>query len=90
MSNIPPPRSKRIELRVEPEVKALIERAAHLRHATLSAYLLESAVAKAHADLKETETLTLSGVDRDRFFSLLTAPPKPNPALRSLFEDSRM
>ncbi len=83
-------RSERIELRARPEVKSVIERAAQLRHTTISAYLLESALQKAKADLRETETLLLNEDDRDRFFALISSPPQPNAALRSLFQGDQV
>ncbi len=79
-------RSDRIELRTKPEIKSIIERAAQLRHTTISAYLLESGLQKAQADLKETETLILHEEDRNMFYSLMSSPPEPNEALRSLFQ----
>jgi len=79
-------RSERIELRTKPEIKSVIERAAQLHHTTISAYLLESALQKAQADLRETETMVLNEEDRNRFFSLISSPPEPNAALRSLFK----
>jgi uncharacterized protein (DUF1778 family) len=82
-------RSQRIELRTEPGVKSVIERAAQLRHTTLSAYLLESALQKAQDDLRQTETLILNENDRDLFFSLISSPPAPNAALRALFQDNK-
>lgn len=81
-------RSERIELRARPEIKSIIERAAQLHHTTISAYLLDSALQKAKTDLAETETLLLNAEDRDRFFALMSAPPHPNAALRSLFKGS--
>ena len=81
-------RSQRIELRTKPEIKSIIERAAHLRHTSLSTYMLETALQRAEADLKETETIRLTDVDRELFFSLLSSPPRPNKALRSLFTSS--
>jgi len=79
-------RTERIELRTKPEVKSVLERAAQLRHTTLSAYLLEAALQKAQDDLRHTETLLLNENDRDLFFSLMGAPPAPNTALRALFQ----
>lgn len=78
-------RTERIELRAKPEVKNVIERAAQLRHTTLSAYLLDAAFRQATADLRETETVVLGEADRALFFKLLASPPAPNKALRSLF-----
>ena len=86
MSKPMPVRSERIELRAKPEIKTLIERAAQLRHTTISAYLLESGLQKAQADLRDMETLVLNMDDRDLFFTLLNSPPEPNAALRSLFQ----
>lgn len=80
-------RTERIELRARPDIKSVIERAAQLRHTTLSAYLIESALQKAKKDLKETETILLDEKDRDRFFALISSPPQPNAALRSLFHE---
>lgn len=77
-------RSERIDLRADPEVKSLIERAAQLNHTSLSAYLMDSAIQKAKQDLKDSETLALQERDRDIFFSALVAPPAPNKALRDL------
>jgi uncharacterized protein (DUF1778 family) len=82
-------RSERIELRAKPEVKAVLERAAQLRHTTISAYLLDSGLQKAKDDLRDSETMTLSEQDRDLFFSLLSSPPEPNDALRALFQNDR-
>jgi len=80
-------RSERIDLRTNSEVKSVIERAAQLRHTTLSAYLLDSALQKAKQDIRETETLLIHDSDREMFFSALENPPEPNAALCALFEE---
>ena len=82
-------RSERIDIRTDAEVKAVIERAAQLRHITVSAYLLDSALEKAKADLRAIETLKLRDVDRDAFYTALVTPPAPNAALRKLFAEGR-
>lgn len=82
-------RSERIDVRTEPEVKAVIERAAQLRHTSVSAYLLDSALEKAKSELREIETVTLRDADRDAFFDALESPPEPNAALRRLFAEGR-
>lgn len=81
-------RNERIELRVNAEVKAMLERAAFLQHKTLSAYLMESALLKAKNDLKDSEIITLQEKDRERFFSALMSPPAPNEALKDLFKEN--
>ena len=82
-------RNERIDVRTEPEVKAVIERAAMLRHTTVSAYLLDSALEKAKAEILAIETVSLRDADRDSFFAALESPPKPNVALRKLFSEGR-
>ena len=80
-------RRERIDLRANPEVKAIIERAAQLHHTTLSAYLLSAALQQAKADLQETETLLLNEEDRSLFYQALAKPPQPNEALRALLQE---
>lgn len=82
-------KSERIDLRTNTEVKTLVERAAQLRHTTISAYLLDSALQKAKQDIRETERLILQDSDRDLFFSSLANPPEPNAALSKLLGDSK-
>lgn len=82
-------RRERIDIRTSPDDKALIERAAHLRHTSVSAYLLDSALEKAKAELRAIETLNLNNTDRDKFFAALESPPAPNKALKRLFSEGR-
>jgi uncharacterized protein (DUF1778 family) len=90
MSQTTTARTERIEIRAKREVKSIIERAAQLRHTTISAYLLETALQKAKSDLRETETLILNEDDRDRFFAVLSTAPRPNAALRALFQKDQV
>ena len=89
MSTTATTRSERIDLRTNSEVKSIIERAAQLRHTTISAYLLDSALQKAIQDIRETETLLIHDSDREMFFSALANPPEPNEALYALFGDAK-
>jgi uncharacterized protein (DUF1778 family) len=82
------PASPRIELRAKREVKELIERAAAAVHKTVSAYLLDIAVVQAREDIRRAETLILDDAERAVFFSALSDPPKPNKALRELFQQN--
>lgn len=89
MSSTTTIRSERIDLRTNSEVKSVIERAAQLRHTTLSAYLLDSALQRAKKDIRETETLLIHDSDRELFFSALENPPEPNAALCALFGEAK-
>lgn len=77
-------RSDRIDVRTNPEVKSIIERAAQLKHKTISAYILESVLEKAREDIRENENINLTESERESFFAALMNPPEPNTALKSL------
>lgn len=81
-------RSDRIDVRTNPEVKSIIERAALLSHKSVSAYILESALSKAQEDILETERFQLSVAERESFYAALNNPPEPNEAMKALFSDS--
>lgn len=81
---------KRIDLRITQEVKILIERAAQLKHTTVSAYMLESAMQRASAEIDTLERLHLQGADWDNFYSALVNPPEPNRALINLMKNNQV
>lgn len=76
----------RIDLRANTNEKNLLERAAELKHISLSSYILSSSLKQAQLDLIENETLILSNKDRDLVMSVLENPPEPNEALKGLFK----
>ncbi len=79
-------KSSRIELRASKEAKELIERAAMLSGETVTSYILGRSLTSAKKDIEKMESITLSGQDRDMFFSLLSDPPEPNDDLIKLFK----
>jgi uncharacterized protein (DUF1778 family) len=76
----------RIDLRANTNEKNLLERAAELKHISLSSYIISSSLKQAQLDLIENETLILSNKDRDLVMSVLENPPEPNEALKGLFK----
>lgn len=76
----------RIDLRANATEKSLLERAAELKHVSLSSYVLASSLKQAQLDLVENETLVLSNRDRDLVMRTLENPPEPNEALKDLFK----
>jgi uncharacterized protein (DUF1778 family) len=80
---------KRVDLRITQEGKTLIERAAQLKHTTVSAYMLESALQRAREEIDSLERIHLQDADWDVFYAALTNPPEPNQALINLFKDFR-
>ena len=67
--------SGRIELRLRPEDKATLTRAATLRRLDLTGYILGKVLPQAQADIAEAERLMLSERDSLRVLDLLENPP---------------
>jgi len=67
--------SGRIELRLRPEDKATLTRAASLKRLDLTGYILGNVLPQAQADISEAERLTLSERDSLRVLDLLENPP---------------
>ena len=76
-------KQSRLDLRVSPEQKELLERAASLRGLSVSSYLLSNSIEAATKDIESHEKLVLNDNDRDLFLSLMENPPEPNKALKS-------
>ncbi len=65
----------RVELRLRPEDKAMLTRAAALKRLDLTGYILGAALPKAEADIAEAERIQLSERDSLRVLELLENPP---------------
>ncbi len=72
----------RIQLRLKPAEKALIARAAALRHQDLTAFIRSTALPEARAVLRQAEEVPLSARDSLRVMELLEHPPVPTDRLR--------
>jgi uncharacterized protein (DUF1778 family) len=67
--------SGRVELRMRPEDKATLSRAASLKRLDLTGYILRNLLPQAEADIAEAERLTLTERDSLRVLDLLENPP---------------
>jgi uncharacterized protein (DUF1778 family) len=77
--------SANLHLRITPKKKRLLQQAAKAAHAaTLTEYVVSSALRQAELDLLERRTFVISGKDWDAFNRLLDAPARVVPALRNL------
>ncbi|HET8631979.1 MAG TPA: DUF1778 domain-containing protein [Thermomicrobiales bacterium] len=76
---------ERLEARVSPEQKALIERAARLEGRSVTDFLVRSAQREAERVIREREVVVLSPRDSSAFVRALLDPPPPNEALRAAF-----
>jgi uncharacterized protein (DUF1778 family) len=75
--------NKRMNLRVRPEQKATLMRAAALRHTDLTDFVTQSALREAKAVIEAAERIKLSERDSLRVLDLLENPPAPNAKLRA-------
>jgi len=75
--------NKRMNLRLRPEQKATLIRAAALRHTDLTDFVLQPALREAKAVIEESERIVLSERDSLLVLNLLENPPAPNAKLRA-------
>lgn len=68
-------KSGRVELRLRPEDKATLTRAASLKRLDLTSYILRNVLPQAEADIAGAERLTLTERDSLRVLDLLDNPP---------------
>jgi uncharacterized protein (DUF1778 family) len=76
--------NNRMNLRLRPEQKAKLMRAAALRHTGLTDFVLEPALREAEAVIEESERIVLSQRDSLMVMNLLENPPAPNAKLRAV------
>lgn len=72
----------RIELRIKPEEKALLARAAALEHLDLTGFILQRMLPEARAVIDRAERVVLSERDTLKVLDLLEHPPKPTARLK--------
>jgi uncharacterized protein (DUF1778 family) len=74
--------NKRMNLRLRPEQKATLVRAAALRRTDLTDFVLQPALREAEAVIAQSERVSLSERDSLLVLDLLENPPAPNAKLR--------
>jgi uncharacterized protein (DUF1778 family) len=72
---------ERIDVRLRPEQKSEIERAAQIKGLTVTDFIIQNAIANARQAIREYETWTLERPDAEIFAAALTQPAKPGPKL---------
>jgi uncharacterized protein (DUF1778 family) len=82
-------KQQRLEARVTPEQKRLIERAATLRGTTVTEFVVASAQEAATNTIKDFEVLHLRDEAREVFINAVLNPPRPNAAARTAAERYR-
>jgi uncharacterized protein (DUF1778 family) len=77
-------RTSNINIRVEPQQRELIKRAAAAKRTTQTEFILEAACREAETVLLDRRYFTLDDEAFRRFTDALDAPPADNPRLREL------
>jgi uncharacterized protein (DUF1778 family) len=75
-------KEERLEARVTPAQKRLIERAAALRGTSVTEFVVVSAQEAATSAIKDFEVLSLRDEAREVFINTILNPPAPNEAAR--------
>ena len=77
-------KATKVQLRLRPDQKAVLVRAAELRHTSLSNFMLEHAFDAAQQVLAEQVDIVMPPAEWEAFCKALDSPPRPIPALRKL------
>lgn len=83
----PSNRSEKLDIRVTPEAKQILQQAAKQRHTTISQFVLESALDSASAVLAERSRLSLDAEQWEAFMLALDAPPRRHPRMERLLNE---
>lgn len=78
-------KTERVQMRIDPAAKRVLERAAALSNTTVSGFVTRNALEAAARAIREHERIVLSDRDWELFFAALVDPPEPNAALRDAF-----
>ena len=82
-------RTVRVETRINPATKALLQRAAAISGRSLSDFIVASAQHEAERAIREHDVISLSVRDSQRFADLVRNPPEPNDCLRAAMKRHR-
>ncbi|MGF1539266.1 MAG: DUF1778 domain-containing protein [Pleurocapsa sp.] len=73
----------RLEARISPEIKALLQKAADLEGRTLTDFVIASVQAEAYRVIEQHQRLKLNVEDSEAFVDALLNSPKPNDAMKA-------
>jgi uncharacterized protein (DUF1778 family) len=83
----PSSRSEKLDIRITPEAKQILQQAAKQRHTTISQFVLESALDSASTVLAERSRLILNAEQWEAFMVALDAPPRHHPRMERLLNE---
>jgi len=80
-------RSEKLDLRLTPEAKRVLQSAATVVHQSVSEFVLQSAMARAEETLPDRQRFGLDAERWTAFQNALDAPPRPLPRLARLLTE---
>jgi uncharacterized protein (DUF1778 family) len=80
-------RSEKLDLRLTPEAKRILNQAAAATRRSVSEFVIESALARAHESLPDRQHFGLDTPRWHEFLAALEAPPRPMPRLERLLNE---
>jgi uncharacterized protein (DUF1778 family) len=80
-------KTHKIDVRVAPTVKALLQVAADAAHRSVSEFVLESAIRRAEETLPDRRRFSLDDAQWEAFQAILNAPTRTIPRLTKLMQE---
>lgn len=79
-------KNARVDIKTTRAAKVILEQAANAMGTTLSAFLIDSAMTRAREIITQSQMITLTHREAERFVAALENPPKANARLRQLLK----
>jgi uncharacterized protein (DUF1778 family) len=83
-------KEERLAIRIAPETKDLLRRAAERQHASLSNFIVRAALDRAETLLADETRFVVSQESADAFCAALDAPARDIPTLTQLFAEKSL
>ena len=83
----PSQRSDKLDIRISPEAKRVLQEAARERQTTISQFVIDSALSTAHDVLAERTRIGLNSEQWAAFMAALDAPPQRHPRMERLLKE---
>ena len=80
-------RSDKLDIRISPEAKRVLQEAARERHTTISQFVIDSALITAHEVLAERTRIGLNSEQWAAFTAALDAPAQRHPTMERLLKE---
>lgn len=79
------PQSARLEVRISPDLHAVVKRAAEIQGRTMTAFVIPALQSAASQAIEQADQVRLAVADQEAFAKALISPAKPNSALKRAF-----